>query len=263
MNLGLSFIASLTIFLAFTVSAFCQTSEAEYVGRYSDGKDFAVYFERTPYGLTLRPVLWTATQLLRRTNGDSFVVVDRASRAAEFSRDANGRITGVSIRGMDGEGLRLKKESGPVLPIELLLDGRNAKAANEYLKRGRGGERDAMAAAEKVFQRFPTKRAFVVSFLRFLKPQFRDDSKYFSLLGYALVSIADRRSARASFLSGYKLDPANAEIVSGLARLNVLPASYKSQKEGWSLPFSLSDVFERPTAAEISRPFGKIGKIGT
>src|SRR5689334_11464081 len=77
---------------------------AEFVGRYSDGKDFAVYFEQTKYGLTIRPVLWTATQLLRPVSRDDFKVVDRTSRGAEFIRDHRGKIVGVKIRGMDGEG---------------------------------------------------------------------------------------------------------------------------------------------------------------
>src|SRR5262245_17071413 len=91
---------------------------SEYAGRYTDGKNFAVYFEVTKYGLTIRPVLWTATQLLRHESGDSFVVVDRVSRGATFSRDKSGEITGVSVRGMDGEGLTLKRAEGPLLAIE-------------------------------------------------------------------------------------------------------------------------------------------------
>ena len=54
-----------------------QGSVSEFSGRFTDGKDLAVYFEMSPYGLTIRPVLWTATQLLVRQAGDNFVVVDR------------------------------------------------------------------------------------------------------------------------------------------------------------------------------------------
>src|SRR5438270_12761584 len=94
---------------------------AEYAGRYTDGKDQAVYFEQTPYGLTIRPVLWTATQLLRSTDSDNFEVVDRTSRTAEFFRDRSGKIVGVKIRGMDGEGSDLRKNNISKLPVESLL----------------------------------------------------------------------------------------------------------------------------------------------
>ena len=54
----------------------------EYTGRYTDGKDYVVYFERTKYGMTMRPALWTATQLLQRADKDRFYVIDRPSRGA-------------------------------------------------------------------------------------------------------------------------------------------------------------------------------------
>jgi len=87
----------------------CCSTDAQFAGRYTDGKDYAVYFEQTKYGLTIRPVMWTATQLLRETSKDKFEVVDRTSRGADFRRDASGRVDGVSIRGMDGEDLELRR----------------------------------------------------------------------------------------------------------------------------------------------------------
>src|SRR5215210_1566070 len=96
-----------TLIALATVFLFAIATNAEYAGRYTDGKDYAVYFEQTKYGLTIRPVMWTATQLLRETAKDKFEVVDRTSRGAEFRRDASGRVVGVSIVGMDGEGLNL------------------------------------------------------------------------------------------------------------------------------------------------------------
>jgi len=62
--------------------------------------------------------MWTATQLLGETAKDNFTVVDRASRGADFLRDANGRVSGVSIRGMDGEGLSLSRSEQPLIPVE-------------------------------------------------------------------------------------------------------------------------------------------------
>ena len=86
---------------------------AQYAGRYTDGEDYAVYFEQTKYGLTIRPVIWTATQLLRETSKDKFEVVDRISRGADFTRDQSGEVVGVVVRGMDGEGLNLRRGDAP------------------------------------------------------------------------------------------------------------------------------------------------------
>ena len=46
-------------------------------------------------------------QLLEPVAKDKFEVEDRRSRGAEFTRDAAGRVNGVMIKGMDGEGLTL------------------------------------------------------------------------------------------------------------------------------------------------------------
>ena len=223
----------------------------EFAGRYSDGKDFAVYFELTAYGLTIRPVLWTATQLLRATGRDNFEVVDRTSRGADFLRDQTGKVVSVKITGMDGEGMQLIKTASPRLPIELVLSGQVRAAAIQYRQRGAAGLEAALTTAENIYQRLPTNRPLVVTFLYQLRKDFVRDPKYFSLLGFDQVSIGDRQSAKASFLSALKIDPTNADAISGLARLNALPTDFKSDKEPWHLPFPLSDVFRRPTNAEI------------
>src|SRR6478609_1049793 len=119
-----------TLFLSIAIATACTTGIkgqgqidlAEFAGRYSDGKDFAVYFEPSKYGLTIRPVLWTATQLLRPVGFDNFEVVDRTSHRAAFVRDQRGKIVGVKITGMDGEGMQLIKAFSPKLPVERLLD---------------------------------------------------------------------------------------------------------------------------------------------
>jgi len=237
--------------LALPISGQAGSSLHSYAGRYSDGKDYAVYFGVTKYGLTIRPVLWTATQLLRNTNVDSFEVVDRTSRRADFVRDGTGKVVGVNIRGMDGEGIVLRKSEEADLSIELLLNGKTALAANRYLKRGSEGLNAALAGAEKVFQRYPTKRASIVAFLHRLSPQFKRNVKFYSLLGYAQIASGKRSTARHSFEAAYAIDPTNEDAISGLARLNALPSNFHSNKAPWPLPFSLSDVFVRPTAAEI------------
>ena len=68
------------LFLCTCVAIAQSTSSAEYLGRYTDGSDCVVYFEETQYGLTLRPALWTATQLLKQTGADEFTVVDPRPR---------------------------------------------------------------------------------------------------------------------------------------------------------------------------------------
>src|SRR5215203_3860816 len=118
----------LSVLLLFAVSI-----NAQYAGRYTDGKDYAVYFEQTEYGLTIRPVIWTATQQLREIGKDSFEVVDRVSRGADFVRDEYGKVVGVTVRGMDGEGSNLRRTDAPLLPIELLLADRPIEAANGFI----------------------------------------------------------------------------------------------------------------------------------
>ena len=227
---------------------FCYCADAQYAGRYTDGKDYAVYFEQTEHGLTIRPLMWTATQLLRETSKDKFEVVDRTSRGADFRRDRARRVTGVSIRGMDGEGLVLRRADAPMLPAELLLAGRVHDAADGYVSRNELSK--AIETAQRVLDRMPTKTNTVVEFLRMLAPRFGSDAKFQSLLGYALVQAGDRVSALSSFKRAYELDPNNQDAISALARLGAPPPGLNAN--GWKIPFPLSAVFAKPTAAEIA-----------
>lgn len=225
------------------------SAAAQYAGRYTDGKDYAVYFEQTKYGLTIRPVMWSATQLLRETSKNKFDVVDRASRGAEFRRDRTGRVIGVSIRGMDGEGLDLHQSAGPMLPVELLLAGQAQRAATAYLTRGDTSK--ALEVARQLLFRLPTQTKNAVVFLKHLSPRFENDATFHSLLGSALVQAGDRNNALLHFRLAYSIDPKNEETLSALSRLGAVPKGV-SVSAGWSLPFPLSAVFAKPTAAEIA-----------
>jgi len=231
-----------------TVIAFALSVQAQYAGRYTDGKDYAVYFEQTKYGLTIRPVVWTATQLLRETGRDKFEVVDRTSRGADFRRGRNGTVIGVTVRGMDGEGLQLRRADAPLLPVELLLVGRVRESAAAYIAKGEQAK--AMEDAEQVLMRLPTMTHFVATFLAELAPHFRTNAKFHGLNGYALVQAGDRAAALRSFRRASELDPNNEETISGLARLRALPNN--SRDAGWKIPFPLASVFAKPTAAEIA-----------
>jgi hypothetical protein len=237
------------LFIAVSI-LFCVSASAQYAGRYTDGKDYAVYFEQTKYGLTIRPVMWTATQLLRNMAMDKFEVVDRASRGADFKRDRTGQVVGVSIRGMDGEGLELRRADGPPLPVELLLAGNARHAVDEYIARDATAK--AVDDAEQVLRRLPTKSKTVVAFLQLLAPRFSSDSKFQTLFGLALVNAGDRQRALKQFQLAYKLDPQNERAISALARLNALPKNVPP-RWGWGIPFSLSRVFAKPTSDEIAR----------
>ena len=237
----------ISVFLG-TIILFTFPINAQFAGRYTDGKDYAVYFEQTQYGLTIRPVMWTATQLLREKSKDKFEVVDRTSRGADFQRDKGGRVTRVSIRGMDGEGLQLRRSDAPLLPVELLLAGRGRQAANEYVSRNELAK--AIQTAEQVLMRLPTKTTSVVEFLNELSPKLASDAKFHCLLGYALVQAGDRRAALVSFKRAYELDPRDEETISALARLNALPKA--PSDDGWKIPFPLASVFAKPTATEIA-----------
>jgi hypothetical protein len=231
-----------------TILVLASSSHAQYAGRYTDGKDYAVYFEQTKYGLTIRPVMWTATQVLREIGKDKFEVVDRTSRGVDFKRDSGGSVVGVSIRGMDGEGLDLRKADVPPIPVELFLSGRSREAAAAYTSRGETSK--ALDIAEQVLRRLPTKTATVVSFLRYLSPSFTTSARFHSLLGFALVQSGDRPSAIKSFRRAYELNAHNADTISALARLNALPNA--PGDTGWKLRFPLASVFAKPTAVEIA-----------
>lgn len=237
-------IAGLIAVLILSVS-----TQAQYAGRYTDGKGYAVYFEQTKYGLTIRPVMWTATQVLKQTEKDKFVVVDRTSRGADFRRDDKGRVVGVAVRGMDGEGLQLQRSDAPLLPVEMLLSGHPREAAEGYV-RGRDTAK-ALDVAEQVIKRLPTKTHDAIIFLNALAPHFLSNARFHSLLGYSLVQAGDRASALKSFRRAYELDSQNEETVSALARLNELPSA-KHNGSGWTIPFSLASVFAAPTPAEIA-----------
>jgi hypothetical protein len=252
MNRVASLIA--TIFLVqlctITTSIYAQTEALhEYAGRYSDGQDYAVYFENTKYGLTIKPVMWSAIQLLRQNAKDKFEVTDRTSRRADFTRDDSAKVTGVVITGMDGEGLELVRTDGPPLPVELFLSGRTREAAAAYIKRGPEGNAKALETAGQVLQRLPTQTANVVTFLTTIAPHFESDARFHSLLGTALVQAGNRRAGLTSFKLAYKLDQNDKETNSALARLGALPETANS--EGWKLPFPIASVFAKPTTKEI------------
>lgn len=227
-------------------------AQSEYAGRFTDGKDYVVYFEQTEYGLTIRPALWTATQLLVNSGKDEFVVADRPSRGATFLRNEKGRVVGVRIRGMDGEGLELKRAGVEPLPVELLLSGNGRSAARAFLAKGENNTEKLLELAKRVLNGFPSKPKTVVEFLSELAPRFPSSDEFYTLLGYAQVAAENRRSALTNFRRAYRLNKSNKDAISGLARLNALPPEIKEDGAGWKLPFPLKSVFEKPTAAEIS-----------
>ena len=244
---------ALVVVLAPAVSSQSRAAAelTEYAGRYTDGEDYVVYFEARSEGLTIRPALWTATQLLAPNGKDDFVVVDRTTRGAAFQRDEQGRVTSVAVRGMEGEGLKLHRAGPKLLPVELLLAGRGREAARAYLSKGSSDVARLTEPAERVLTRVPTKSGTVAQFLTELAPRFPESAKLHRLLGYAHVAAGKRASALKSFRRAYQLDPADKETISGLARLDALPASIAREADPWTLPFPLSAVFAEPTAAEI------------
>lgn len=244
------------LFVLFGLIFFCSTSfagtdQAEYVGRYSDGQDYVVYFEDTPYGLTIRPALWTATQLLQKTAADEFAVVDRTERGATFQRDSRGVVTGVRIRGIEGEGLTLTRAGKALLPIELLLSGKGAEAARQDLKQSPNDPGRIISAADPVLTRFPSKVTAVVAFLSIAEHRFNRNPVLYRLLGDALVAAGNRRAALNNYRRAHDLDPQNKEAISGLARLGAFPAPEAAKAKPANLPFALDSVFRAPTLNEI------------
>jgi len=227
---------------------------AEYAGRFTDDGDVAVYFEVTRYGLTVRPLLWTATQLLRETSHDNFEVTDRTTRSVSFYRDTEGKIAGVEIRGIlpGSEPRKLRRSDAPLLAAEVFLNGNIAGAFRTYQARGQAGLDNALEFAEQVLDHLPTRTAHAVAFLGMLEPSFRDTARFQSLYGYALVQAGRRAEALPHFQRAHRLDPSNKDAISALARLGKLPPDVKPSTEPWKIPFPVSSVFAKPTSAEIS-----------
>ncbi len=237
--------------LLFAYPALAQTKLSEYAGRYTDGTDYVAYFQETPFGLTLRPALWTATQLLKQESRDEFVVVDRRERGASFHRDAQGHITSVTIRGMEGEGLQLMRRDRPLLPIEFLLAGQAQIAAREYVSRDPNDPARIISTAQRVLDRFPSKVRALAGFLAIVERHFPRSAKLNALLGDVQMEAGNRRAALASFRRAYQLDPTDKQAIAGLARLGALPADVAAKDNPWKLSFPLEQVFQPPTVAEI------------
>jgi hypothetical protein len=92
---------------------------------------------------------------------------------------------------MDGEGLQLRRSDAPLLPVELLLAGRDVRLPmNTFLETN---SRRLFRLLEQVLMRLPTKTTSVVEFLNELAPKLASDAKFHCLLGYALVQAGDRK----------------------------------------------------------------------
>lgn len=242
----------ISLSVLFPASLIAQTPRlADYAGRYTDGKDEVIYFETTEFGLSVRPVLWTATQLLKPSGKDSFTVVDRASRSATFGRNAVGRVDFVTIRGFDADEVTLKRAGAARLPIELFLDGQGQSAARLYLSQGVNDPDRLLQIAEDVLTRFPTRTKAVIAFLNELEAEFSSTARLHRLLDFANVAAHNRPAALRHFQQAYALDKSDKETISGLARLGALPAD-APHTVPWSIPFSLDSVFAKPTSAEIA-----------
>jgi dienelactone hydrolase len=226
---------------------------ADYAGRYTDGEDYVVYFEAHHQGLVIRPALWTARQLLVQKGADHFVVVDRPAREATFQRDGGKGVTGVTIRGFDGDERKLLRQTRGQLPVELLLAGKGLEAARAYLSRGVTDIGNLVKLGERVLYSFPSRPRAVVRFASELASRFPASAELHTLLGYAHVAAGDRAAAVKSFRRAYGLEPTNKDAVSGLARLKSLPtpAAKAGGVAGWTIPFPLAAVFKKPSAAEI------------
>ena len=54
--------------------------------------------------LTVRPIVWTSVQTLRRTSGDSFGIAGRDDRRIAFGRDAGGCVNSITVTGFGSDG---------------------------------------------------------------------------------------------------------------------------------------------------------------
>lgn len=223
---------------------------SQYAGRYrlSDGSVLIV--EESDGELTLRPIFWRAVQPLSRRGGDSFGVEQREDRKVEFLRSAEGCVTAVKIEGFGDDGVfpRLNAEK---VPIEFLLAGQPQIAAEQLIKSEPNAVENYVRIARTLFQRFPSKSSDAVEFLRVLVRHYPRVADVYSTLGDALIAAGKRTEALQSYRRAFELDKTNKTALKGLRRLNALPKSAQPNQTGWTLPFSLDKVFQKPTRAEI------------
>jgi tetratricopeptide (TPR) repeat protein len=221
---------------------------SEYCGRYQQQTGHVLIVSVQADRLTIRPLFWRSTQRLERAEDDRFVVTDRPDRSARFLRDERGAIVAVETTGLGSDlPAPLITSSRPVA-AELLMRG-DGKAAARALESSRPDAISvALDFAEFVNRALPTRANALASFLGELAKIHSRDATLHAAHGDALVAAGRRDSAIAAYTAALALAPENPHAAAGLRMLRqVEPVG------GWTVPFTMDELFAGPSDAEISR----------
>jgi len=219
----------------------------EYCGRYQQQTGHVLIVSMQADRLTIRPVFWRSVQILERVEGDRFRVTDRPDRSATFMRDGRGAIVAVETTGLGSEPRAPRITTSRPVAAELLMNG-DGKAAARALESSRADSVSvALDFAEFVNRALPTRANALASFLGELAKIHPGNAPLNAAHGDALVAAGRRDSAIAAYTAALALEPENARAAAGLRMLrHVEPVG------GWTVPFTMDELFASPSAAEIS-----------
>jgi hypothetical protein len=225
---------------------------SEYTGRYRLSDSSLVSVKAENGKLILRPLFWRTPQPLRAKSADEFVHEERANRRASFQRDPRGCVEAVILAGFGRDDGTFRRLDAKPTALELLLGGKPQPAAEMMVKNNPNEASQFVEIARQLLRNFPSKKEYAVKFLEILAKHYPNAPSVFSALGDAQIAAGNRSAAKEGFRQAFQLDKTDEAALRGLRRLNVLPPEMPVKAGGWKVPFSLDDVFRKPTAAEIA-----------
>lgn len=225
---------------------------SQYSGRYRQNNNSIAILKVADGKLILRPLLWRSELPMQRKNNDDFVSEERAGRQMSFTRNEKGCLASVKIIGLGRDDGLYQRLEGQQTPLELLFDGKSKSSAETIIRNFPDEVDETVRIAGQLLQKFPSKKNNVVIFLESLAKQYPNNSSLFSTLGNAQIATGNRLVAKESYLKAFSLNPKDENALKGLRKLNASPPGVSFKADGWKVPFSLDDVFKKPTKAEIN-----------
>jgi hypothetical protein len=180
-------------------------------------------------------------QPLDHRAGAEFEMQNRREAVFTFKTSS---LTVAGHRELDGTYQKL----GPQLaPIELLLAGDNRSAYDGFRKIGLD-DKAILKLVEQCVLNLPSRRKVLYDSVKHLFDQGVKDPSVIRLAGSAAVALGDREAAKTWYRQLLKEKPDDGDALSSMRMMGQIPTS-----GGWKLPFSLSDAYAPPTAAELAR----------
>lgn len=212
-------------------------------GRYEQKDGNVVVVESRGGSLVMKPLFWSVWQTLVPDGADRFHSAERPERIITFARDAQRRITSMSMTNMGHDEPLLRIAGDRPRPAELLRAGRAREAARALLKQKKDAAAIAATWGNHYVRFLPTQAGVAAEFLAEVARAHPDDAALHAVLGDALVSARRRTEAIAQYERAREIDPKNESAVTSL---RMLRGAYDS------LPLSLDALFAQPAAGEIA-----------